>query len=43
MIISKNNYKLVFIFGIVWEIIEYTIVNIPYTKKLILKYWPIKK
>ena len=40
-IFIKNRYTLAFIIGIIWEVFEYTIVNIPYTRKLILKYWPI--
>ena len=36
-IFVKNNYKLAFIIGIIWEIFEYIVVNIPYTRKLILK------
>ena len=37
----KNNHLLAFVIGIIWEIMEYIIVNIPYTRKLVLQYWPI--
>ena len=41
-IFLKNKYLLVFFIGILWEIIEYMIVNTQYFKKLILQYYPIK-
>ena len=37
----KNNYKLVILLSILWEITEYIITNNDYTKELLLKYWPI--
>mgnify|MGYP001236646684 FL=1 len=40
-IFIKNNYKLVILLSILWEITEYIITNNDYTKELLLKYWPI--
>ena len=37
----KNNYKLIILLSILWEITEYVLSNNNYTKELLLKYWPI--
>ncbi len=39
----KNNYKLVLFLSLLWEIFEYYITNITYTRQLLIKYWPIPK
>jgi len=38
----KNQYLLVFLVGLLWEILEYGIVNTPFLMKIILKYYPVK-
>lgn len=38
----KDQYLFVFLLGVLWEIIEYKLVNTEYIKKIILKYYPIK-
>ena len=40
-LIIKNEYKLIFIIGVIWEIFEYIVTNYSYTKNLLIKYWPI--
>jgi len=40
-LIIKNNYKFALFIGITWEIFEYIITNMNYTKNLLKKYWPI--
>ena len=37
----KNKYVLAFILGILWEIFEYILANINYTKELLIKYFPV--
>ena len=37
----KDRYCLVLVIGVLWEVLEYYIVHNSYTRKLILKYWPI--
>ena len=37
----KDNYLLITILGISWEIFEYTITNVPLTRDFMIKYWPI--
>jgi len=39
--ILKNNYKIAFLIGIVWEIVEYVIANNKKTNKLLKHYWPV--
>ena len=38
----KNKYLLVFLLGVLWEILEYAIVKNQYLIKIILKYYPVK-
>ena len=38
----KDQYLFVFLLGVMWEIFEYTMVNTPPVRKLILKHYPIK-
>ena len=40
-IFIKNHYIFALILGILWEIFEYIIANIPYTRHLLELYWPI--
>ena len=40
-ILIKNKYKLVLILSILWEVFEYIVANIEYTKNLLINYWPI--
>jgi hypothetical protein len=40
-ILIKNKYKLVFILSILWEVFEYIVANIEFTKNLLVTYWPI--
>ena len=37
----KDNFLLITIIGIVWEIFEYTITNVPVTRDFLIKHWPI--
>ena len=37
----KKRYKLILLTSIVWEIFEYFIAKNPYTKTLLIQYWPI--
>ena len=37
----KNYYKLIFILSILWEIFEYTISYIDYTREFMIKYWMV--
>ena len=40
-ILVKDKYKLILVVSILWEVIEYILSNIQYTKDLLIKYWPI--
>tara|TARA_B110001454_G_scaffold212426_1_gene229233 strand:+ start:211 stop:522 length:312 start_codon:yes stop_codon:yes gene_type:complete len=40
-ILIKNKYKLVLILSILWEVFEYIVANIEFTKNLLVAYWPI--
>ena len=37
----KNNYIFALCLGILWEIFEYNIANISYTRNLLELYWPV--
>ena len=37
----KNKYKLVLLGSILWEVSEYILSNIKYTRNLLIKCWPI--
>ena len=37
----KDNFLLITIIGVSWEIFEYYITNIPLTRDLLIKWWPI--
>ena len=39
----KDNFLLITIIGIAWEIFEYTITNVPVTRDFLIKYWPLRK
>ena len=41
-IFIKDKYVLVFTIGVIWEIVEYIMVNNHHIKKLILEYYPIR-
>ena len=41
-IFVKDKYVLVFIIGVIWEIVEYMMVNNEYIRKLIIEYYPIR-
>jgi hypothetical protein len=40
-IFLKDNYILALLIGILWEIYEYFVTTHPYTKQLLIRYWPI--
>ena len=40
-IIFKNKYELALLISILWEVSEYILSNIKYTRDLLIKYWPI--
>lgn len=35
----KNKFKIILLMSILWEIVEYIISHIDYTKNLVIKYW----
>jgi hypothetical protein len=35
----KNQYKLIIILSLVWELFEYTISHINYTRQFLINYW----
>jgi len=39
----KDNYLLIILLGISWEIFEYIITNYPPTRDFMIKHWPIHK
>jgi len=39
----KQSYVLITIIGIVWEIFEYTITNVPVIRDFLIKHWPLRK
>ena len=39
----KDNFLLITIIGIVWEIFEYTITNVPVIRDFLIKHWPLRK
>ncbi len=40
-ILVKDKYKLILVVSILWEVSEYMLSNIKYTRDLLIKYWPI--
>ena len=40
-IFIKDNYVLMIILGILWEILEIIVVNTAATRRLLVKYWPV--
>ena len=42
-LVIKKAYLFAFLLGIVWELLEYTITRTPYTRGLLVKYWPVPK
>ncbi len=42
-LVFKNAYLFAFLLGIGWELLEYTITSTPYTRKLLIKHWPVPK
>ena len=42
-LVFKNAYLFAFLLGIGWELLEYTITSTPYTRRLLVKYWPVPK
>ena len=41
-IFVKDQYVLAFVIGVIWEIVEYMMVNNPRISKLIIYYYPIR-
>ena len=41
-IFVKDQYVLAFVIGVIWEIVEYMMVNNPRIRKLIIDYYPIR-
>ena len=37
----KNQYLFAFTLGILWEIVEYSITQNPWTRNLLIKYWVV--
>ena len=40
-IFIKDNYVLMIVLGILWEILEIIVVNTAATRRLLVKYWPV--
>jgi len=38
-----DNFALITILGILWEIFEYTITNVPVIREFLIKHWPLRK
>jgi hypothetical protein len=38
----KEDYVLITIIGISWELFEYSITNIPLIRDFLIKYWPLR-
>ena len=39
----KNAYLFAFLLGIGWELLEYTITSTPFTRRLLIKHWPVPR
>lgn len=39
----KNNYIFAFFLGVFWEFLEFYITKTPFTRNLLIKYWPVPK
>ena len=39
----KHSYVIITIIGVVWEIFEYTITNVPVIRDFLIKHWPFRK
>lgn len=42
-ILLKNRFMSALLLGIVWELFEYIVTRNKYTRRVLIKYWPIPK
>ena len=42
-LVIKKSYVLAFCLGVIWELLEYVITSKSYSRKLLIKYWPVPR